>query len=91
MNKNWTAILWGENGLYYREVGELITRNARCVLEGHTPPNDALLGVQPTLEEARVFGHSFITKLKERRAATAQRSEAGTEEQRHIGTEEKQE
>ena len=66
MNKIWIAILWGENGLYYREVGELITRNALLILEGHTPPNDALLGAQPTLEEARVFGHSFIQKLKQR-------------------------
>jgi hypothetical protein len=67
MNKSWTAILWGENGLYYREVGELITLNALRILDGETPPNNALLGVQPTLEEARVFGHSFLVKLKERR------------------------
>jgi hypothetical protein len=69
MNRNDTAILWTENGLCYREVGELITRNAQCVMSGQVPPNDALLGVQPTLEEARMFGHSFLKKIKDRAVA----------------------
>lgn len=71
MNKNDTAILWGENGLCYREIGELITRNAICVLSGQMPPNDALLGVQPTLEEARIFGRSFMQKIKQMQEAAA--------------------
>jgi len=64
------AVLWNaETGIGYRPLGEVITRNAQCVLEGQDPPSDALLAVQPTFEEARTFGSSFGKKLKERRVS----------------------
>jgi len=62
------AVLWNaETGIGYRPLGEVITRNALCVLEGQEPPADALLAVQPTLEEALTFGSSFGKKIKERK------------------------
>ena len=63
------AVLWNaETGIGYRPLGEVITRNALCILEGEDLPADALLAVQPTLEEARTFGSSFGKRLKEKRS-----------------------
>jgi len=64
------AILWNsETGITY------LTHNAICVLSDQAEPGDSLLAVQPTLEEARVFGREFGKRIKR------QRSEAEAEEE----------
>ena len=79
MKRGDIAILWNsESGITYRPLGEHITHNAICVLADQAEPGDSLLAVQPTLEEARVFGREFGKRIKERRSkAGDQRSEAG--------------
>lgn len=84
MNKSWIAILLGPTGLSYITLGDLVTRNALDLLNGEPPRAEALLGIQPTLEEARTAFREFQKKM----VGIQAQSDKSSEGQRHRGTEE---